>query len=529
MTIPSALERLEPAPPADAISADVPVKRVTLLEDRAQIQRSGKVTLKIGQNRVLIPGTATVIQNVSLRAEVKSGKAQVVDVRTRRSLRVRLKDRPEAARALEQQIEALQRRHQRAAEEHTRGNERYARIQDILSRGLDEIPVDAGWGLLRESQWKDTLEGLFKRARALRSEMQVARFAMEDASREINALAIQRQALDRPDQAVVAWIEVDVLATENGVAELNVEYVVPNALWRPLHSAQLLEGGKLRFSSSAAVWQSTGEDWKDAELVFSTARSSLGTEPPLLSDDLVGVKKKNETVVVQARQVVVQKAGMGSAPAPSGAVDLPGVDDGGEVRNLRAQEPASVPSDGRPCIIPLFTFESPAETALVTFPELDTKAFVRSIQRNEAPHPILAGPVELLMKNGFVGWTQALFVAPKERFELSFGPDDAVRLLRKDKRTSETDHVDKWKRDSTSVTLFISNLAEDVKALEVTERIPVSEIEHVRIELRADDTTHNPKVDEHGMVRWKLELPAQGHLKVMLVYRVSTAPGVQGL
>jgi len=220
---------------------------------------------------------------------------------------------------------------------------------------------------------------------------------------------------------------------------------------------------------------------------------------------------------------------MGSAPAPSGAVDLPGVDDGGEVRNLRAQEPASVPSDGRPCIIPLFTFESPAETALVTFPELDTKAFVRSIQRNEAPHPILAGPVELLMKNGFVGWTQALFVAPKERFELSFGPDDAVRLLRKDKRTSETDHVDKWKRDSTSVTLFISNLAEDVKALEVTERIPVSEIEHVRIELRADDTTHNPKVDEHGMVRWKLELPAQGHLKVMLVYRVSTAPGVQGL
>ena len=73
---------------------------------------------------------------------------------------------------------------------------------------------------------------------------------------------------------------------------------------------------------------------------------------------------------------------------------------------------------------------------------------------------MLAGPVELLQENGFVGWTQTLFVAPQEKFELSFGPEESVRIQREEKRESQLNTVSKWNEATTRVTLYLSSWEE---------------------------------------------------------------------
>jgi len=522
--------------PEGAVPIDAPVRKVTLLEDRAQVQRAGKVFLKAGQNRLLVRDVAPVMRDVSIRAEATGG-AQVLDSRVRRAMRVTRDEKPEVARQLEASIESLTRRLQALGEDQSLSEQRYSRFNEVIERGFTELPEDASWGLVQPQAWKDTFEVLFKKVRALRQTVLQQGHAAQDLHEEVAALAAQRQALDRPDLQFVAWLEADVVAPQAGEFGLSFEYTVPNALWRPLHSARLAGEGKLEFESCAAVWQNTGEDWKDAQLCFSTARSSLGTEPPLLSDDLLTATKKSEKVVVQARQVVVQRAkadsgagpGAGAAVEPPRNVELPGVDDGGEIRNLVARAACSVPSDGRPNIVPLFSFEAKPRTSLVAFPELAAKAFLKSVQKNEARFPILAGPVELVQKSGFVGWTQVLFVAPGEEFALSFGPDDGVRLSRKDKQVVEQKPVDKWTVTSTQVTLYLSNLSGEAKKLELTERMPVSEIEHVKVELVAKKTQPKPEVDANGFCRWTVELAPNSQTQVSFAYQLALAPGVQGL
>ncbi len=531
-TSPTGVERYEPPLPTGVTPMEAPVRSVTLLEDRAQVTRRGTVRVSAGQNRIVVHGVAPVLQDVSLRAEILSGKARVADARMRRGLRIRTADKPDAARVLEEKIESLQRERQQVLEDQASSRARFERIQQLLQMGAEELPVDAGWGMGMAAQ-QDSFDALFRKARQLRESMLQATFTAEKLAEEISALMRQRQAMDRVDHQVVSWLEADLLADADGEVELRIDYVVPNALWRPLHTARLLGRNQVQITSSAAVWQDTGEDWKDVELQFSTARSSLGIEPPLLQADLLTVKKKNEAVVVQARQVQVQKAGLGSAPAAGGArptptsVDLPGVDDGGETRNLRAPGKSSIPSDGRPNVIPLFTFEDGAEAALVTFPELEPKVFLRAVARNTSPSPMLAGPVELLQDNGFVGWTQTLFVAPQEKFELSFGPDDSLRVQREEKKSSKQHHVSKWTENSTGVTIYLSNLSGDARTVVVTERIPVSEIEHVKVELDTEKTTGSPVLDDNGFCTWKAEVPANGHLVLHLRFKVSLAPGVQ--
>lgn len=59
--------------------------------------------------------------------------------------------------------------------------------------------------------------------------------------------------------------------------------------------------------------------------------------------------------------------------------------------------------------------------------------------------------------------------------------------------------------------------------------MPVSEIEQVEVTLVADKTSGAPEVNEHGIVTWKMTLPASSRMRLSLTYVVAFAPGVQGM
>lgn len=513
--------------PKNALSLSAPVTQVTLLEDRAQVRRVGALELAAGQHVVLVSEVAPVLQDLSLRASA-SGEVKVSDVRVRRAMKVSPHEKPEQVKALELDIEKLGEQWVRLGEDKQLTEQRRQRLEQVLERGFTELPEDVAWGQ-PQNQWKDTLEGLFEKLRALRVRVMELNTQLRDVLAERERLVVQRQAFDRPDTRFVTWLEADVIVPTAGKVELTFEYTVPNALWRPLHSARLSDGS-FQFESRASVWQNTGEDWNGVRLVFSTARASLGIEPPLLSDDLLTAQKKNEKLVVQAREVVVQKARV-SVGGPSGSasktVELPGVDDGGEIRTLEAKGLCTVPSDGRPNTVPLFSFTATPKRKLLAYPELELRVFLTSVQKNEAKFPILAGPVELLLQNGFVGWTKVLFVAPGEEFRLSFGPDASLRLSRTEREREQEATSTDWKTRSKTVWLYLSSLGDEAKTIEVIERMPVSEIEQVKIALSTKRTSPKPKVDENGFASWTVELAPRAQTQLTFVFETSTAPGVQ--
>lgn len=525
----------------------MPVVKVTVLEDRAQVRRQGVVALVAGHNRLVVWGVAPVVQDVSLRVELVTQTTpvgRVLDARVRRAMRVGHKEKPEAAASLEKRVEELVRQYTDELDEKQRSDERAVVVLDMMQKAMNEVPEDAAWSLGHPQTWRETWEALSGKVRALRGEGRTHTEAMQKISEEVRRLGRQRALMDRPDMNVECVVEIDVDATgAQPGAIVAIEYTVPNALWRPFHTAELKatreRGAGLRFSSQAAVWQNTGEDWLDCDVYFSTARSSLGHEPPKLLDDKLNAKKKDQRVIVEAREVAVAHAGLGrggggGGGGPPAGVQLPGVDDGGDIQTLKSQGKVTVPSDGRPSFIPVFDFESDATPSLVVMAEIATVengggAFFKSVQQHTGAKPILAGPVELVRSSGFVGTTSTLFVAPGEKFALGFGPDHDLRVQRTVEVDEEVDEVDKWKRRTVQVSIFLSNLSAEEKALEISERMPVSEIEHVKVTLVADKTSGAPEINEHGILAWKMALPASGRLRLQLVYVIATAPGVQGI
>jgi uncharacterized protein (TIGR02231 family) len=518
---------------------DIPIAEVTLLEDRAHVVRRGRVSIVRGTSRVRVAGVAPVLvdKTVGARASVAGGQGRdnavrAVDAQVLRRRVIAPEDRPEAVRELDETREVIERELATLADRRSVLEAELQAIDTVARSTTREITEDVSWSRGHAGEWSAQLDMIDERERALQSELRAIRFAERDVHARLERLDVRRSAASTPAALEHAEIEIVLVADDAAEIELQIDYVVPGACWRPYHSARLLgePGGKGRVEirCDGCVWQSTGEDWNDVALRFSTQRPSLGTTPPLLADDRLAVQRKSSEVVVEAREQEITTTGLGAETVAS--PEVPGIDDGGEVVSLRAPAPATVPSDGAPCRVELFRFESEAETELLVAAELAQAVLLRSVQVNRAAQPLLAGPVDLIRDAGLAGRTSVLYIAPGERFELGWGPDPALRVHRRDERLEdETRMLSSWTTQRHKVTVRLSNIGDAARTVHVKERVPVSEIDKVQVAVHSDETTSRARPDADGFLAWTVALAPFGHGSVTLRYDVKKHDDVRGL
>lgn len=519
-----------------------PVVEVTVLEDRAHVVRRGQIELGAGITRLRVAGVAPVLADKTLCGAVvpagqkagDAGRERINDVRVRRSRLVLGEHKPERARELAQELERLTAQHERLQARLDVARRREATLSGVGDVTITDIGVDACFGVDDPAAWKAALDRVAAGEAAARAERLALEFEAEELADEIRRLRQRMSATSQVSDAVTAEVVVEVWASSAGLYSVQVDYVVPGACWRPYHRAQLVElvKGKepvLHFTSEGCVWQNTGEDWSDVQLIFSTERPSLGTEPPQLVTEQLHVQRKSEVVVVEAREQEVQTTGLGGAPKQR-SQDLPGIDDGGEVLALRAMAKAHVPSDGRPYRVPLMAFTSPTALEYVLCAELAEAVILKTTHVNRSQQPILAGPVDLVRGGGYVGRTSVLYIAPNENFAIGWGPDGAVRVQRTvTQAKEERGMLSGWVSQINTVELRLSNLGAQERQIQVTERVPVSEIDKVKIEVDAAVTTGRARPDANGLIRWKVDLPGFGRVPLSLGYIVRKHGDVVGI
>ena len=312
---------------------NAPVSHVTVMEDRAQVVRTARVTLPAGVSALSIDGLAPVLSDKTLTAILTGpGTATVVDiklVRQRLTCEVALTTTTESA-ALRERLRGLER-------EHTALERRAALLVTELDqlgilRGhtLQEITVDVAAGRDGAVDWHDALArldqhetNLLQRQILLHHDLARSTEYFDDVRRQLAALAAGKHPLRATATLMIS--------TDNaGTYDLRLSYLVPNACWRPAHTAKLVgeddNKASVEFTSEAWVWQHTGEDWTGVDLRLSTERASLGTEPPPLTADELHLRRKEIGTVISARDQVVEDTG------GSGSIteEMPGIDDGGE-------------------------------------------------------------------------------------------------------------------------------------------------------------------------------------------------------
>ncbi|MFF1508654.1 DUF4139 domain-containing protein [Streptomyces sp. NPDC058326] len=510
----------------------VPVTAVTCLEDRAHIERSVVLDLEAGVRRLRLGPVSALAVDRTLHAELTSDHpATVLDVRVVRDWTPRGPRPAGDDSALRHRVHALEEERLVLEQQRDRLRTRLDLLGRLAADVLREIAEGAGSGESEGLRWARELD-------RVDAERDTHGELLRTVEARLTALAAElrdvRRAVDLTEEEpaeLVGHIELTVEAAVAGPAGLRLSHLTPCALWRPAYRA-VLDGGSLTLETEAVVWQHTGEDWSDARLTLSTARSAPATDPPRLAEDRLTLKDRTaverRTVDVELREEEIGDLG----PAP--VLGLPGVDDGGEARVLHSPSPVSVPSDGRAHRVPVSAFTTAASSEYACSPEVSP--LVTQVVRgdNLSGHVLLAGPVDLVRGGGFIGRGTLEFTTPGAPLELAFGSRDDLRVVRETEESRDTAGLTQRTVVTRTVRLHLSRfsppgeLGERVVVLR--ERIPVSEVSAVDVRLREADCSPAPgAVDAEGIVRWDVTLPPGGRRTVTLVYELSASSKVSGL
>jgi uncharacterized protein (TIGR02231 family) len=507
------------------------VVRVTLFEDRAEVTRVATFAIEPGVRWLEFRSVSALLDERSVRARIVSGDAIVLAAKARWHLhRLRSLGREEIE-ALERESEQASDRAQRAALLRQRVEGEAQRIQTLLAQwaaGLSGVPRKLRDESIRLT-WRNAHDALTGSLRTTLDRVHEAR--VEHAE----AIDVRDRAEARKREGLIEQprIEgrVDVQIDAKGAGEITVEviYRVASAVWRPEHMARLVgEGAKasVEIVTFATAWQRTGERWEDVEMHFSTARPARVASPPLLHDDVIASRKKTDAerqrVVVEARDQAVMVAGLDRSAKSTD--EMPGVDDGGEPQSFTARGAVTLPSDGAPFRIEIARTAVRATVERVAFPERAPVAHIRATATHPGPHALLAGPVRLARGAGLVGRARLDFVAPGEPFEIGFGVDGAVRVRRTTHETRDTTVLTSSQKVRRQVNVFLSNLSRDRRTVQVTERVPVSEIETVEIVLVDREGWQFDAKD--GFARRDVTLEPNGTSTVKLVYEIRASSRV---
>ncbi|MEE2857146.1 MAG: DUF4139 domain-containing protein [Planctomycetota bacterium] len=469
------------------------VTSVTLYSRHARVERTLAIaadenrlrslrTMQIGplpssiiDSSIEIEGTAG-LSSVSVQVNRSSGKP--VESEAVKANRRLLKER-------EQKLLALQRKDQSLQQMRTR----FARILPKLDD--DDETSD----LIHLGKWQGMLDlvqqGMLGAARArdeLAPQLRESMQQVEQTRKELAELVDE----GRRSRAVI-HAGIQDLTGEGGV--IRVRYLIPRAFWYPHYEVDVdADSGSIQLRAFAIVKQSTGEDWPEVPVHFSTSTPEQGSDLPELAslilkrdryldrDDVRAVDPlRRARPMMEARRSVKPEAkyyagtelGLSFGDVDKLAdMDLPqlkmsyradglldqqgmngiaslGIDEKrvmetaapmqlllpmmsnrGFLRVFQSVKPEAIPSDGQSHRL-LYSVKNLNFTEeRLCIPELNLAVFRRIIASLSGTDPLLRGTVSVFLGEDYLGQAVIDTTAPGENLELDLGVDGQLVVER---------------------------------------------------------------------------------------------------
>ncbi len=519
------------------------VTDVVVYADRAQVTRAASVTLSADASRYAFAKLPGWVDEGSVRVSVAPADAgQVLDVQVRRTYLARASDEDfqkaeTAVREIADQIAALD-------DEKAVLDAEARQVEGIRAFSVEKLPKDVATREVKADEYAQSIKFV---AASLR-ETAVARRELEKKRRDLQPElnACQRKLDELRQRAQLE--QRTVVVTAKGAskpATLSLTYMLPGATWEPVHELRAIaDGGSVGLSSLAVVMQTSGEDWSDVALSLSTQRSTETMRIPELEALLVSGRRLPQLVAtgresfVAANQNWTAQNGLwfdfnnrdiglqrefrdNQMRQLSNVKRVEQVFETLQQRGTTAHFPAlarqTVRADGRPVRVQIGRADLAAQHRILAAPELSLNAARLVDLTNSTGQALLPGRVALFLGGAFLGQTDTEFVAPGEDFPLYLGVADQIKLARTlDKKRSALTRGGTKTRMQLSFLVSVANLGDQPAVVQLTDRVPVSESDEVRIS--GVKITPEGKPDAKGLLQWDLKLAAKQSKEFRIEY-----------
>ena len=365
----------------------------------------------------------------------------------------------------------------------------------------------------------DGADGVLNRQRELGLEKRELSEQIQRLERELADLGNQQR-----DTSV---LDLNYTAQTGGNAAFIIEYVVPQAYWRPVYEWRLdTQSARLEMVQSAIVQQNTGEDWSNVELSVSLARPSAGGQLPELRPWWIGVApppaaSPRATLTEEAMLDRVRMTGAKMQEAEIAQADLAGTE---FTQSYRIGGRSSVRSDNQQQRFGLASHSMDVRLTARSVPTRQTQAwlFVEGTFNGEAALP--PGALTLYQDNTLVGQNYFAGIRPGAELATSFGVDDRIEIeYELQEQTQDSEGViRRFTQQTREYQIKVHNRHNRSIELTLLDQMPVSTDERIEVELTRNTTPPDQRDvnDQPGILAWNIDLDAGQQREVIIGYTV---------
>lgn len=502
----------------NVIVQDVKLNKATIFLRGAELSNSTTLNLPAGDSDIILTNVAGNINPGSLSVMLDNDDVIIQSINLRSEI-----EKPvysDEINAMKAQIEAQDRVIQQLNMQTEVNNEQLSLLRDQNFFGTGGAP-------LTQEQSVQKLDFIRSQMAKIYAEQLEYSRQIKEKTEALTLLKAQYEEKVTQFKERRTQLVLNVSAKKAVTAELDIDYITPDAAWAPSYDIRSAGMDKpVTLTYKADVIQNTGIDWDQVDLVLSSADPVQSIAPPQLYPQYLSLL--NEYAVMSemapapaammaedrdySRNRMVKKAPAGGissfVTAESNGISL----------TYTIDKPYSLPSVAESRSLTIKQTDLNGKYRYITRPKIDEHVYLQSVVENAPALNLLSGKANIYFDNRYIGQTYIDSGLITDELELPFGMNKDIQVSRKvdNKMTKQPGILGSAVEQTEGYMITLSSFAKAPLVVTVFDQIPVSRDTNILVkDVKTGEGTVNKQT---GEVEWKVELKPQQVMELPLSY-----------
>jgi uncharacterized protein (TIGR02231 family) len=504
------------------------IEEVTVFITGGEVYRTAKVNLKKGRNKLVFTGLSTVLDSKSIQF-TGNKKYDLVSVSSEMDY-LTFVQANSTIQNIKDSLEII--------------NEDQINLRNEKSAYNQEKKLLEKNNSIKGTQQNLTVEELRSMADFYRKRMMSINKTISEYDSKINKnntliYNYNQQLIELNYKETVHSNQAVIIVDSELNQEMNVDlkYIVSNCGWQANYDLQADNtGGKIKINYKAKVYNNTGNDWQNVDLVLSTSNPNLSASAPdlkpwyLNQNSVMADDYSKKGYIVPQNRAYKQYYQNESAPQMSQHIDgitlngNNGVTQGGkfnpgqrpqvQIANIevpqlsdefKIEKQYSIPSDSKPYLVEISKHELAATFSHKAVPKLDKDAFLLANIVGWEKLNLIPGPSNVYYADTYVGQSYMNTRNVEDTLRLSFGRDRQVIVNRKKlEEFSDKKVIGNNKKDTYTFELSVKNNQDMMLNVDVFDQIPISQDSDITVTV--DEVSGAEYNEENGILKWQAHI-----------------------
>jgi uncharacterized protein (TIGR02231 family) len=292
------------------------------------------------------------------------------------------------------------------------------------------------------------------------------------------------------------------------------------------------------------ITNGTSENWNNVSMALSTAKPSLGGQPPKLptcvikfKDEMPVEERRAPNRSLQRRTSVYmieneseqdlaspRKSGRQQSAEPAVQVLGTQVEKGMGSATYRIPRAATIEADNKPHKVSIIILDLNVALSYETVPVLAPHAYMKAVAKNNSDYQLLPGQMNVFLDNFFLAQSSLKHTNPSEDITLYLGVDEMIQVELKpqEQLAGKTGLIKKSKTQDYKNAIVIKNTKTVPIEIMAKDQLPTTTDERIKVKLHEPQLGKNNDVstDENGHLIWKLRLEPGKEVRLYYYYTI---------